>query len=145
VIVRAQTALRECLGNLADGREYECDVPAGHRVFSPPLRRGNGRGRAVIGTRFFVRGPAALVHAAVDMLEHVGADRLKRCPFPGSAQEAACGLLFLAAHRNQEFCSRRHATRAAYLKWWREMKGGTRAKGERPSEVKTDPTNKPNS
>lgn len=128
LIVRAQQALGECLNNLAEGREYECAVPAGRRVFSPPQRRGNGRSRAVIGTRFFVRGPAALIHAAVDMLEHVGADRLKRCPFPGSAQEPACGRLFLAEHRNQAFCSRRHATRAAYLKWWRETKGGTRAK-----------------
>jgi len=127
-ISRALRALSECLTNLAAGKEYACDVPAGQRVFSPPQRRGNGRGHAVIGTRFFVRGPAAVIHAVIDMLEHVGADRLKRCPFPGSPQERPCGRLFLAKHRREVFCTRRHAKRAAYLNWWRDTKGGTRAK-----------------
>jgi hypothetical protein len=127
-IARAQKALRECLTNLAEQREYSCHVPAGQRIFLPPQHRGNGRGRTVISTLFFVQGPAAVIHAAIDMLEYVGADRLKRCPFPGSPTEPACGRLFLAKHRREAFCTRRHAKRDAYLRWWRDKKGGTRAK-----------------
>jgi hypothetical protein len=135
MIAQTVKALAECLGNFADKKGYICSVPAGQREFAAPQRRGNGRTRAVIGSRFFVRGPAALIHAAVDLLEHVGADRLKRCPFEGSSNsrdpsrsEPPCKKLFLADHRNKEFCTKRHASRTAYLKWWRDTMGGTRAK-----------------
>jgi hypothetical protein len=136
LITRALKELREYLAAVAEGKEYECRVPAGRRRFFPPQRHGKGRSRRVtMSTLFFARGalPASLIHTAADMLIAIGGDRLKRCPFEGSTNESPCRKLFLAAHGNREFCSDRHAARAAYLKWWRTTKGGTRAQYRRPA------------
>jgi hypothetical protein len=129
-IVRAQAALRDCLTSLAERREYECRMPRGVRLFvpPPPRRKAGPRRPAFIQSIFFGRDESArLIQAAVEMLNALGADRLKRCPFAGSTHEPPCGKLFLAKRGSKTVCERRHAARTSYLKWWRK-KGGTRAK-----------------
>jgi len=66
-----------------------------------------------------------LVLACADLLDRLGADRLKRCPL--KVNDKSCGRLFLA-RRAQKFCSRQHASRAAWLRWLQRHHGGTRAK-----------------
>jgi len=83
------------------------------------------RGKGRLHRRFYGTLPTQLLFAAADLLDRLGADRLKVCPL--KVDEKTCRRLFLA-RRAQKFCSRQHAARAAWLRWLHRHHGGTRAK-----------------
>jgi hypothetical protein len=75
--------------------------------------------------RFSGTLPTRLLVAAADLLDRLGSHRLKTCPHKINGTD--CGRLFLA-RRAQKYCSRKHATGAAWLRWLEKHHGGTRAK-----------------
>jgi hypothetical protein len=118
-VIKAQQTLREAVEALSCGRPYELLVPELIWTLSPAIRRAPGvrrsasiarRSLELSRTRFAL--PAALNFALVDLLNQVGADRLRRCPLE-LAGGAACGVIFLA-ERRQTYCSPRHASAAAW-------------------------------
>jgi hypothetical protein len=119
----AQRDLRTLLRSVAERREFGCDVPAGRWTFRPPSARPRGARQSAPIQRSYSATPSALILAVVDMLDHVGADRVRPCSF-SKPDQPPCSRVFLANHRNQTFCSpalhRREAVQIAYRKWWRE-------------------------
>ena len=106
------------LQDLAHGRSHACNVKVMYSAFAPPPRRSPGsrdagrirRDRVTSTVYFGARGLnlgdaiSAAVLRTVDLLDEVGADRLRAC---------WCGRLFLARGRRVH-CSDRHARQAAW-------------------------------
>jgi hypothetical protein len=104
-----QLAVRGLLEDLAHGRPHGCDVAVRYFGFSPPPRRPtgqrvSGRIERTLPWGREVDSVSAAVLRTVELLDEIGADRLRACE---------CGRLFLAVRR-QRHCSREHANRAAW-------------------------------
>ena len=136
----AQAELRRCLTALAYRHPFECYALAGSWHIVPVeagKRRQRKRGRpAKARTRgshsrlhkyFSGRLSAALVLAAVDLLDRAGPERLMACPFTPHSGTQPCGRLFLAIRR-QLFCSTRHSKKKSSLEWERRRKQEGRAR-----------------
>lgn len=129
-VIEAQRQLRECLFLVSRGQFYS-GPPAEvswlvlpladdkNRRTRRPGRKAEGRGPHVrLGLEARGPLPVALVLAAVDLLNDVGADRLRACPLPlgEEEQQTPCGRLFLA-RRRQLYCTIPHARMAAWRRW----------------------------
>jgi hypothetical protein len=117
VIAETQEALRDCVEALARGRTATFMAPSLQWVFRPPRRRSPGARTSEKIARWSELNlnwralPVAVVFRFIDLLDEVGADRLRACPLPITGRE--CGELFLA-RRRQVYCSSAHARRAAW-------------------------------
>lgn len=110
--------LRRCFTELAVGRKYYYTAPSIMWSFAPPASRPAGArtsdpitraNELEVGTNY----DASLVFLVIDLLNSIGADRLKACSYRRSAEESTCGRIFIA-QRRQKFCSAEHAQKAAW-------------------------------
>lgn len=64
------------------------------------------------------RGPleTQVFFRTLDLLDEVGCDRLRRCPYYPPEGKAVCGRVFVK-RKGQRYCNREHAQAAAYDAW----------------------------
>jgi predicted RNA-binding Zn ribbon-like protein len=116
-VLHAHEHLRELFVELAHGRQFLFHAPDTFWSFTPPNpRRAGARVSARIARAndqdiVPKQLPAAVVFKALDLLDEVGADRLKACPLVGS--HGPCGKIFLA-HGRKKFCTPQHAQKASF-------------------------------
>ena len=153
----AQDKLKNFFTAMAHGQTFTCTVPStdwrfrqveDERRLPKSGKRPAGRWPGRIARASDVPGELALVLAAADLLDLVGAERLLRCPFGPAEHAEPCRKVFLATRR-QRYCSKDHSQRAAWMAWL-ERQGGSRAKistaGENvPANVPATTRNQPHS
>lgn len=119
----ALTTVKTLISGLADGRAVNLSPESGDLTFNI---RQDAKGRLLreyrgpLGTQVFLR--------TLDLLNEVGCDRLRRCPYSRDGKRV-CGRLFVK-RKGQRFCCREHSQAAAYDAWVkrgmpRGRKGGT--------------------
>jgi len=134
-LAAAQGKLKNFLTAMAHMQTFTLTVPGtdwrfrrveDERRLPKSGKRPGGRWPARIARASDAPGELALVLAAADLLDLVGAERLLRCPFGPAEHAEPCRKVFLATRR-QRYCSQDHSRRAAWMAWL-ERQGGSRAK-----------------
>jgi len=126
-IAEAHRHLHDCIEALANGRPWAVWTPETVWQLLPPESPPGARYSAPI-TRQSAAGqqakhmPSMAVLAFVDDLNLIGADRLRACPLVEKTGQR-CDRIFLAKHRRERYCDRKHAQLAAWLKYEPTRKG----------------------
>ena len=126
-IAEAHRHLHDCIEALATGRACAVVTPATVWQILPPESPPGARYSAPITRQSAARQqakhmPSMVVLAFLDDLNVVGADRLRACPLVEKNGQR-CGRIFLAKHRRERYCERKHAQLAAWLKYEPIRKG----------------------
>ena len=133
--------LRAVFAELAHRRPLNLDVPATYWIFRAPPPRPKGARVSGQITRTSdqrlasARMPSDIALLAIDSLDEpvVGADRLRVCPLIDHGEP--CGEIFLA-HRKPEYGTKKHADRAAWLRYL-ESAGGSRAAADERARARS--------
>jgi hypothetical protein len=121
-VLEVQRHLRQLFIEMANGRPFHFDAPSSFWAFTPPPPRSSGARVSAridrLHSQKVMRGelPAAVVFKTIDLLDEVGADRLKACPLVVAGE--TCGTIFLARGR-KTYCKPQHAQKAANVKYWK--------------------------
>lgn len=102
--------VKTLINGLADGREVNLSPESGDLTFSI---RQDAKGRLQRGYRGTLEAQVFL--RTLDLLDTVGCDRLRRCPYLFGGK-LVCERLFVK-RKGQRFCCRQHAQKAAYDAW----------------------------
>jgi hypothetical protein len=123
-VLQTHHQLRGLFMELANGNNFAFDAPGISWWFKPPKPRQAGMRSSGRIERLSDEGlgdshlPAGIMFKAADLLDAIGADRLRACPLALRETGGRCGQVFLANGR-QRFCSAQHAQQSAFRAYLR--------------------------